>query len=129
VSYQYRPRTHRTVPLGWILTFVAIVVFVGGCVAIVAPSYFERETVTTEVISKERVCDSDGNGGVDCKYLVFTEAGTFQITDAIFGTVRFNSSDVYGKIREGRTYTIVSYGWRLPFLSMYPNVETITVAP
>jgi hypothetical protein len=63
---------------------------------------------------------------VDCTYLVFTEAGTFKIEDAIIGTVRFNSSDVYGRIREDHTYEFVVYGWRLPFFSEYPNIKRVT---
>lgn len=91
-----------------------------------APSYFKEKTVTTEVISKERVCDNSGtNGAMECKYLVFTENGTFKITDSLFGTVRFNSSDVYGRIREGHTYTITYYGFRLPFFSEYPNIKKV----
>lgn len=110
----------------WVIA-AFVVILLGGVLLQACGSYFERETVTTVVTDKERVCES---GGGDCKYLVFTEAGTFQVTDAIFGTVRFNSSDVYGRIDEGKTYVITSYGWRLPLLSQYPNIEKMEeVAP
>lgn len=109
----------------WMLKWVAVVVIpIVILIAVLAPSYFERETVTTKVVSKENVCEGSGDG-VQCTYLVFTEAGTFEISDAIFGTVRFNSSDVYGRVQEGHVYEITSYGWRLPFFSTYPNIEKI----
>lgn len=76
----------------------------------------ERE-VTATVDYKERVCD----GGSSCKYLVFTDDGTFEITDSlVFG--RFSSSDVYGRMREGKTYEFAVAGFRQPVLSMYPNI-------
>lgn len=109
---------------GMIALVVGLIVFIGACSIAVLPSYFEEETTITTVLDKERVCSGSGSS-VTCEYLVFTEAGTFKVTDAIFGTVRFNSSDVYGRIEEDQTYKIVSYGWRLPFFSEYPNIKSI----
>lgn len=77
--------------------------------------------VTFAVDSKERVCDSGSDGQQECRYLVFTDAGTYQVTDTIlFG--RFDSSDVYGRLDEGETYQGRVAGWRVPFLSRYPNL-------
>jgi hypothetical protein len=102
---------------------VALILVVG--VVAVGGGYFDRETINTVVFDKERVCDSDGNGGIDCTYLIFTENGTFAISDALVGHVRFNSSDVYGRVRPCHNYEITSYGWRLPALSTYPNITEI----
>lgn len=88
-------------------------------------SYYERHTVTTHVVSKENVCSGSGDS-VSCNYLIFTDAGTFKIDDAIFGVTRFNSSDVYGRVREDHDYVIKYYGWRIPVFSTYPNIESIT---
>lgn len=96
-----------------------------GAVAVIGGGYFDEDTVTTTVNSKERVCDSNSEGGMDCQYLVFTDAGTFKITDAIFGTQRFNSSDLYGKVKECHNYEITSYGWRIPIMSSYPNIKSM----
>lgn len=82
-----------------------------------------REPVTITVTDKERVTDSNGS-----KYLIFTEQGTFEVTDSLVAT-RWNSSDVYGEIEEGGTYTATRQGWRVPFMSLYPNlldVEEVT---
>lgn len=103
--------------------------FAGLVVLMLVPvisGYFEKRDVYTVVNSKERVCDGSGsNGHVDCKYLVFTEAGTFKITDALFGTVRFNSSDVYGRIKADHCYHLRVYGWRMPAFSSYPNISSL----
>lgn len=121
-----RRKRRRGISRAWIGLFVVVATII-VLICVLAPSYFERDTVTTKVISKENVCNGSGDS-VSCDYLVFTEAGTFKISDAIFGTTRFNSSDVYGRIVEGQTYTITSYGWRLPFFSEYPNIEKIEAA-
>lgn len=111
--------------LMWAAGVVGVVVLLVAVLVPVFGGYFERHTVTTHVVSKENVCKSDGDHGVTCEYLIFTDDGTFKITDAIFGIVRFNSSDVYGKVREDHDYTITYYGWRIPLFSTYPNIEKI----
>jgi hypothetical protein len=57
----------------------------------------------------------------DSRYLVFTDSETFQVDDS-FLFWRFNSSDIYGQIREGQEYSCRVAGWRVPFLSMYRNI-------
>lgn len=91
-------------------------------------SYTERHTTTTVVNSKERVCSDSTDGNSDCKYLVFTDAGTFSVEDSVI-LFRWNSSDVYGKIKEGHRYKITSYGWRFGCTSSYPNIEKVEEVP
>lgn len=60
------------------------------------------------------------------KYLVFTNTkdgkpATFEITDSIY-PFRYNSSDLYGAIEVGGTYDFEVRGYRIPILSMYPNI-------
>lgn len=94
---------------------------IGGCAAYRST---ERE-VTATIEGKERVCDtsttSEGGSRVECYYLVFTDDGTFKLTDSlIFG--RFRSSDVYGRLRVDARYRFTVAGWRLPVFSQYPNI-------
>lgn len=96
---------------------VAVTVLVASCSGYTA----QREVVAT-VTGKDRVCSGSGDG-MSCKYLVFTDEGTFQVSDSLL-IGRFDSSDVYGRFREDRTYRFDVYGWRSPFLSMYPNVAS-----
>lgn len=108
-----------------VVVFVLLVVgaVIGGFVA-----YNNSERVIETVVTdKERICDRQTDGTIDCKYLVFTEAGTFELTDTLgifTGDMRFDSSDVYGRIDEGPARIRV-IGWRLPLLSGYPNIVEI----
>jgi hypothetical protein len=104
--------------------FVALLL-VGAVVAATVGGYFDRTTRTTVVTGKERVCES---GNSSCKYLVYTESGTYRLQDSIF-IGRFDTSDVYGQIDEDTCYEITSYGWRVPFFSTYPNIEDIEERP
>lgn len=109
---------------GTVITLVVVIVFIITSAAY--QSYTENETVVTRVTDKENVCETTENGS-SCQYLIFTEAGTFKLTDQLFlGFTRFDSSDVYGRIEPGETYEIVSVGWRVPVLSWYPNIKEIT---
>jgi hypothetical protein len=98
---------------------VALVFGVGvmGC-----SSYTKRHTVTTTVNDKERVCSNSNDGHQDCKYLVYTDDGTFAITDSLI-IGRFDSSDIYGQVKRNRKYRITYYGWRFGCTSSYPNID------
>ncbi|MBS3090283.1 DUF1523 domain-containing protein [Candidatus Pacearchaeota archaeon] len=78
-----------------------------------------RETVTATVKDKEvkRYKDKD-------KYLIFTDKGVFEDTDS-WVELKFNSSDLYGKLERGKSYNLGVYGWRIPFLSKYRNITKI----
>ena len=57
-------------------------------------------------------------------YLIYTDRGVFRNDDAGW-FVKFNSSDVYGNLDVGTRYTMKIYGWRIPILSMYPNIVRV----
>lgn len=77
-----------------------------------------EETVTITVTDKsvKRYNDKD-------KYLIYTNEGTYEITDTV-AYFRFNSSDLYGKIEVGKTYECKVCGWRIPIFSSYKNIIT-----
>lgn len=60
-------------------------------------------------------------GDKSSTYLVFTDKTTYMIDDTWIHW-RWDSSDVYGRIQAGKTYTADLQGYRIPFLSMYPNI-------
>lgn len=68
------------------------------------------------IVDKERV-----RNGASERYLIFTEGETFKNSDTIWGW-KFNSSDLYGRLREGQTCDLTVTGWRLPFFSSYRNI-------
>ncbi len=67
--------------------------------------------VTFTVEKAERVFEADSS-----RYLIFTKAETFEDTDSIV-FLKFNSSDLYGRIDQGKTYRAKVAGLRIPFLS------------
>lgn len=66
----------------------------------------------------ERIVSPDGKSS---KYLIYAEDGVYENTDNVF-RMKFNSADVYNQLQNGKTYMCDTYGWRVPFLSMYPNI-------
>lgn len=68
------------------------------------------------VDSKERVITQDSS-----KYLIFTDKGVFENTDSLL-FFKYNSSDLYAKLRNGSCYDIKRTGWRITFFSVYPNI-------
>lgn len=72
------------------------------------------------VTEKERIVTGSGEN-LSSKYLVFTEDRVFQNTDSVFH-LKFNSSDLQGKLKLGGSYRVKAYGWRVPFLSAYENI-------
>jgi hypothetical protein len=115
-----RTGSSSAVPLLIAIAIIVAVTF--GCQAYSG----SRERITSATVnSKERVCDSNGNGngGQDCYYLVFTDKGTFKVTDSLF-LGRFNSSDIYGQFRPDHVYNFDVIGWRVPFFSTYQNVAS-----
>lgn len=107
--------------LGLLVYGVPIVVY--GVPIVGAPliQLSSQETVTFVVEKAERVVNRNDEGA---KYLVFTEEETFENTDSLlFG--KFNSSDVYGKLKEGHAYQAKVAGARVPLMSWYRNIITV----
>ena len=76
------------------------------------------------VASRERVTSGSGEGSRSY-YLVWSKEGdVFCVTDS-WSFLRFDSSDRYGKLREGSHVMAQVAGWRVPFLSWYRNVVVI----
>ena len=94
----------------------------------VTAPHLDRDVYIATVTDKERVVKRRGDK-VSSKYLVFTElqeGGTkvFKNTDSLL-EFKFNSSDLQGRLKEGQTYEIGTYGWRVPLLSMYKNIVSV----
>lgn len=97
-----------------------------GVVAIcVLPGYhyarhvMSSDTVTVKVTDKERSNDKDGS-----RYMVFTDSEVFTNEDS-WMALKFNSSDVQGKITIGQTCTFKVDGFRVPFMSWYRNIYAL----
>ena len=82
--------------------------------------YSTMETVQAVVQDKERITTGSGEDTTS-KYLIFTDAETFENTDSWLA-LKFNSSDVYGSIQKGQTCDFQVTGFRIPFFSSYRNI-------
>ncbi len=86
-------------------------------------SFNDTEYVVT-VTDKERAANSESS-----KYLIFAEdeqgdTVVFENTDNLL-RFKFDSSNIYGKLKIGYTYKITVVGFRVPILSMYQNIIDI----
>ncbi|MEI2420654.1 hypothetical protein V6O07_10305, partial [Arthrospira platensis SPKY2] len=75
---------------------------------------------------KERVISKSGDQTTS-KYLIFTDREVFENTDTVWG-LKWNSSDVYGKIQRGQICDFEVTGFRIPFMSVYRNILSASCA-
>jgi len=98
---------------------LAVAIIIGG-IAFNISAYNNVETITAKVEGKERITEKSGDN-IESFYLVYTDKGTFKLEDDLFRG-NFYSSDVYGKLRQDSTYTFKTAGYRIGFMSLYPNI-------
>lgn len=108
------PRSRRYLNITGVVVIAAFLALVALSITFISSKHVETITVS----DKERVCSSDTH---DCKYLVFTETGTYENTDTLLN-FKFNSSDIQGQLKPGNTYEVEVWGFRVPVLSWYPNI-------
>ena len=102
-----------------VLIFITLIMI--SSIVINASFYVHTSTVSATVTGKERIVKSDGDGDIESFYLVYTNKGTMKLEDDLFRG-NFNSSDVYGSLRNDSTYTFTTSGYRVGFFSEYPNI-------
>lgn len=105
------------------IIFIIVFIVLGTIVSI--PFNFNDHEYTVVITDKERVVNGSGES-TESKYLVFTddvngESRVFENTDTLF-RLKWNSSNIQGKLKVGHTYKITVVGFRLSFMSMYENI-------
>lgn len=101
-------------------TMIASAVLIVLLAVLAAIQHSEVNYYTVTVESKERISTGTGSS-LRHKYLVFTEDKVFENTDTML-RLKFDSSDIQGRLKVGSSYKIKTYGWRINFLSMYENI-------
>jgi hypothetical protein len=98
-----------------------VVVGISAAIAVTGYSYFIPDTIRTKVIETQ-VKRYDNHD----KYLVFTDDGVFENTDARY-RFKFRSSDLQGKLMKlrGKDVDITKYGWRFGPTSLYENIVAV----
>ena len=119
-NYMYR-KTRKMVSFSFILIIILAALIVIGSIIAGVSLYTHTSEYTITITDKERVYQSE-----ESKYLVFGEDANgsslvFENTDSLFYG-KWNSSNIQGQLKEGNTYTIKVYGYRIPILSMYENI-------
>lgn len=69
---------------------------------------------------KESINTGDGH-----EYRVYTDCGNFVVQDEFFAG-NFHASDTYRELEEDHAYDLRTRGWRIEFLSWFPNVYEAT---
>lgn len=106
------------------LTAIALVIIAVITVPVLNFSNDHKYTVT--ITDKERVTTQSAKDSIDSKYLIYGEdkngkTYVFEDTDTLFRG-KFNSSDVYGALKEGETYELTVIGFRIHILNWYENI-------
>lgn len=101
-----------------IIVVCLIVVGISSCTACTS---FNDHTYTVKVTDKERIQNAKGS-----YYLIygFDESGqskVFTNTDTLLRG-KFNSSNFYAELEEGKYYKITVIGCRIPLFSAYENI-------
>lgn len=79
-----------------------------------------QQEVIADVTGKERIVETTGDT-TESKYLIFTNMETFENTDSLWA-LKFNSSDLYGRLQEGQRCKFTVAGFRVSWASMYRNI-------
>lgn len=106
------------------LTAIALVVI--AVIAIPVISFSNDHAYTVTITDKERVTTQVTEGQTDSKYLIYGEdengkTYVFEDTDTLFRW-KFNSSDVFGALKEGETYELTVIGFRVHIFNWYENI-------
>lgn len=111
----------------YIVLGVIGVILLGLCFTSAPYQILTSRTIDNVLVKEKQVStESDKETGlVVSTYLIFTDAGVFRNDDA-FWHFKYNSSDVYGMLDNGKRYNLKVYGWRIPILTMYPNIVKAT---
>ena len=106
------------------LIFILVFVF-ALCFGSAYIKVANQQTYTVTVQSKDiKTVSNTGKFLVFCTDITTGESRVFEVTDSLFKW-RFDSADTYNMIREGETYKFTTGGYRIPFLSMYPNIYEV----
>lgn len=102
---------------------IPLVILIGLMFTNLPYQWLTQRTLDVALIKDKQVTtETDKQSGkVTSTYLIFTDQGVFRNDDATW-FAKFDSSDFYGNLDVGKTYRLKVYGWRIPILSMYPNI-------
>lgn len=112
--------------LDYLTAITAIALVVIAVIAFPVMNFSNDHTYTVTITDKERVTTQVAEGQTDSKYLIYGEdengkTYVFEDTDTLFRW-KFNSSDVFGALKEGETYELTVIGFRVHIFNWYENI-------
>lgn len=113
--------------LGYLTAITLVIIAVIVAVVVVPVMNFTNDhQYTITITDKERVTTQSDKDNISSKYLIYGEdengkTYVFEDTDTLFRG-KFNSSDVYGALKEGETYELTVIGFRIHILNWYENI-------
>lgn len=128
MSYNHRAYSGDERFLAGLVIATVILAIVAAGAALANALHVEHKTCTVTEKDRTTKVTSDGEGNVTSSSdaRVYTEeCGVLHVSDSILSW-HWNSADTYASIKEGRTYDVTTRGYRVPVLSMFPNVVEVT---
>lgn len=101
-----------------IVYVIMIVIVILICIFLATLEYQNEETHQCIVEDKWVKRQSEKSD----VYLVQCDDDVYKISDLLFKG-KFNSSDIYAKLKVGKKYEIVTTGYRFNLFSMYKNIN------
>lgn len=99
--------------------YVALIVVIAVVFLFAVINYAQVKPVDhVKITGKESINTGDGH-----EYRIYTDQGTFVAKDSLVHP-RFNTSDFYGRLEIGKTYDCEAYGYRIPFFSVFRNLQS-----
>lgn len=114
----------------WLRIVIVTLLLVGLMFTNLPYQWLTQRTLDAALIKDKQVTTETDKkkGEVASTYLIFTDQGVYRNDDALWFW-KFDSSDFYGNLDVGKTYRLKVYGWRIPVLSMYPNIVRMEAVP
>lgn len=119
MGYYNRRSFHSDTPAYLMVAAVVLLAIIGISFGVM--NAFHVNEVTCTVTDKDRTTKSEG--GSDMR-LYTEDCGTLSVSDSLLDG-HFSSSDTYASIEPGNTYNFTTRGFRIPILSMFPNVVEV----
>ena len=113
-------RDDVTIVRSFITAAILVIILIAIAIEIIA--YTNVNTGTITVADKYVKARSESQ---DIYIIVDSDDNSYEITDLLL-IGKFNSSDLYSQMKIGETYNIETTGYRIQFLSRYPNINKVS---
>ena len=101
--------------------------FVGGSLASLGLAnfaYFAGTKFQKEVQVKEKYTRVEQGRH---RYMVTDNDGNIYRTGPCLWRVHWTQAELWNSLEKDKTYHIKAYGWRVPFLNIYPNITNASL--